>query len=261
MRIHASMDEPLAKPENPHAQEQPGIAPDAPPARRRIAAWLADRDAVRGLRPLLDPETLELEPLAGNEDPVEALRASPPDLILLDADAPGADPRETCLTLRAGPATAHLPIVVVASVAGDEDRIAMLELGADDFLAKPYSTRELVLRMRAVLRRRGGRSSRGTRRERVLRAGPLQLYADEHRLVVGGREVFLTPTECRLMYLLALRVGRIQHRDSLLHEIWGRRAGKTTRTLDVHVHRLRRKLEPEGERLETVVGIGYRLRP
>jgi two-component system phosphate regulon response regulator PhoB len=254
------MDEPLLNRDNSASQHEAATPPGTTAPRRRISAWLADRDAVRALRPLLEPDVFELDPLPGHEDPLKALRASPPDLILLDADSSGADSRETCLRLRRDPTTGHLPIVVVSSGSQDEDRIAILELGADDFLAKPYSPRELVLRMRAVLRRRDGTSKRTPRQERVLQAGPLKLFADEHRLVVGTREVFLTPTECRLMYLLALRAGRIQHRDALLHEIWGRRAGKTTRTLDVHVHRLRRKLEPEGDRLETIVGIGYRLR-
>jgi two-component system phosphate regulon response regulator PhoB len=256
------MDEPFTTSESPANRPEPTAgAGTGPPARRRICAWLADPEAVRALRQLLEPDTFTLEALAAHDDPLAPLRASLPDLVLLDEDATGADAGETCHRLRRDPATGHLPIVVVSSRARDEDRIAALERGADDFLAKPYSPRELALRVRAVLRRRGhaGRSEAGG--SPMLQAGPLRLFADEHRLVVHQQEVFLTPTECRLMYLLILRAGRIQHRESLLHEIWGRRAGKTTRTLDVHVHRLRRKLEPEGERLETIVGIGYRLRP
>lgn len=256
------MDEPLTTSET----EADGASPesrDGSPGgpNRRIAVWAADREAVRALRPLLEPDVFAIEPLSPAHDPLKALRASPPDLILLDGDADGADARDTCARLRREPATSQVGIVMVASEARDEDRIAALELGADDFLAKPYSSRELVLRMRAVLRRKAGAAPTDGRQTRMVQAGPLKLFAEEHRLVIGDEEVFLTPTECRLMYLLALRAGRIQHRESLLHEIWGRRAGKTTRTLDVHVHRLRRKLGPEEERLETIVGIGYRLRP
>lgn len=237
----------------------PGPAVRTSPSRQRIAVLLEDWDGLRPLRAMLEPDAFDLEALGRGDDIADTVRKDPPQLVLLDADTQGLDVLGMCARLRRDAVTARIPIVVVSSRARDEDRIAALEMGADDFLAKPYSPRELALRVRAVLRRGRGRAEQ-TGSERVIQAGPLKLFVEEHRLVFGAEEVFLTPTECRLMFLLALRAGRILHRDSLLNEIWGKQTGRTTRTLDVHVHRLRRKLGVEGERLETVVGIGYRLR-
>jgi two-component system phosphate regulon response regulator PhoB len=134
------------------------------------------------------------------------------------------------------------------------DRIVGLELGADDYLTKPFSPRELLLRIRAILRRRTARAGG----EPMIESGSLRLDTAAHRLAIAEQEVSLTATEFRLLQVLLERRGRVQSRAQLLSDAWGYAEDVDSRTVDTHVRRLRRKLGPEAERLETLIGVGYR---
>jgi two-component system phosphate regulon response regulator PhoB len=145
---------------------------------------------------------------------------------------------------------------------GEEvDRIVGLELGADDYISKPFSPREVVLRVKAVLRRLQPEPSEDTAASELLQVGGIELDISGHQLRLGGKEVPLTATEFRLLRLLMERNGRVQTRGQLLSDVWGYAEDIDSRTVDTHIRRLRRKLGPEADRIETVIGVGYRLRP
>ncbi len=190
----------------------------------------------------------------------EALALAPtmrPSLVLLDLMLPGMQGTEVCRRLRAEPALTGTPIIMLTARGDELDRVVGFELGADDDVTKPFSTRELVLRIRAVLRRSvaGG----ATESEGSLRVGALRIDAAAHRVWVDDEEVQLTATEFRLLTTLARRSGRVQTRGQLLQEVWEMPPDLSTRTVDTHMKRLREKLGAAGERLETVRGVGYRL--
>jgi len=195
-------------------------------------------------------------------DGVEALRVLDgqiPDLIVLDLMLPGISGMEVLTEVRRRPETSELPIILLSARREETDRIEGLQLGADDYLIKPFSPRELILRIGAVLRRSG--ESPGTAGPgRILRAGPFILEEAAVTATVGGREVDLTPTEFKLLHLLIERRGRVQSRRELLSAVWEVTASITTRTVDMHVQRLRGKLGSEGAWIETVRGFGYRFR-
>ncbi|GDX80152.1 DNA-binding response regulator [Deltaproteobacteria bacterium] len=180
-----------------------------------------------------------------------------PSLVLLDLMLPGMQGTEVCRRLRAEPALEGMPIIMLTARGEELDRVVGFELGADDYVTKPFSTRELILRIRAVLRRSGvGGALAG---EGELRAGALRIDASAHRVWVDEAEVQLTATEFRLLTTLARRSGRVQTRGQLLQEVWDMPPDLSTRTVDTHMKRLREKLGAAGDRLETVRGVGYRL--
>jgi DNA-binding response OmpR family regulator len=189
---------------------------------------------------------------------VEALadiRAHHPDLVVLDLMLPEMDGLDVCRRLRADPATAGLAIIMLTAKADEVDRIVGLELGADDYVTKPFSPKELVARTRAVLRR-----TRPADDARPLVAGALTLDVARHRVTLAGRELALTPKEFDLLHVLLASAGRALSREALLNRVWGyARADEIeSRTVDVHVRRLRAKLDVEGCRIATVKGVGYR---
>jgi two-component system, OmpR family, phosphate regulon response regulator PhoB len=179
-----------------------------------------------------------------------------PDLILLDLMLPGLDGLTVLRELKRNEALAAIPVIVLTAKGEEVDRIVGLELGADDYVTKPFSPREVLLRVKAVLRRREGEGDETA----LLRVGGLTLDVPGHRLQLDGREVRLTATEFRLLRMLMERKGRVQTRERMLSEVWGYSSDVDSRTVDTHVRRLRRKLENEAERIETVIGVGYRLR-
>ncbi|MEW6754158.1 MAG: response regulator transcription factor [Candidatus Latescibacterota bacterium] len=183
------------------------------------------------------------------------------DLVVLDLMLPGIDGLEVCRRLKQSPAHRDLPILILTARADQVDRIVGLELGADDYLVKPFSPRELVLRIRAVLRRvRAGRQAGEADEAEQLEAGPLVIDPAAHRVTVEGAPVDLTATEFRLLHTLAQRRGRVQSREELLNVVWGYEYVGYRRTVDTHVRRLRGKLGAACELVETVRGVGYRFR-
>ena len=182
-------------------------------------------------------------------------RAEKPDLIILDLMLPKMPGLELCKILKSEAATRYIPILMLTARAEEIDRVVGLECGADDYVKKPFSPREIVLRIKAILRR-------GTAEEADdrLSAGPITIDPARHEVRVNGKRVELTSLEFKLLRTLMQRRGRVQERDRLLNEVWGYESVIDTRTVDTHVRRLREKLGKAGEVVETVRGFGYRVR-
>lgn len=179
-----------------------------------------------------------------------------PALIVLDLMLPGMSGFDVLEQLRSDPDTASIAVLMLTARKDEPDRIRGLELGADDYLTKPFSPQELVLRVGAILRRVSANAAGGDQ----LRIGPIVIDRSAHRVTVEGHEVELTPTEFKLLLTLAERRGRVQARALLLETVWEAAPDIQTRTVDMHVQRLRTKLHPAGDLIETVRGFGYRLR-
>lgn len=178
-------------------------------------------------------------------------------LVLLDLMLPGIDGLEVCRLLRAKPETKNIPVLMLTARTEEVDRIVGLELGADDYLTKPFSPRELVLRVRAILRRAEVVESVS---DGTIRVGSLTIDPIEHRVQLLGEEIELTATEFRLLLTLAQRRGRVQSREELLNVVWGYEHSGYRRTVDTHLRRLRAKMGEAADYLETVRGVGYRFR-
>lgn len=190
-------------------------------------------------------------------DALAAARQERPALLVLDLMLPGASGYEVLEQLRAQPATRDVAVLMLTARRDEQDRIKGLSLGADDYLTKPFSPQELVLRVGAILRRV---SASGAGPGDVLAIGPIAIHREEHRVTVDGRPIELTPTEYKLLLLLAERRGRVQSRAHLLETVWEAAPDIQTRTVDMHVQRLRTKLGHAGDLIETVRGFGYRLK-
>jgi len=192
-------------------------------------------------------------------DAMEAIRRRTPNLVLLDLMLPDVSGTELCRRIRAEPTTSRVPIIMVTARSGEIDRVVGFEVGADDYVTKPFSPRELVLRVEAVLRRRGPAPRPEAEDEHVL--GPLTLVISRRLCQVEGDRVELTPLEFELLADLALRRGRAQTRQALLDRVWGEAATRRLgpRTVDTQVKRLREKLGPARDLIETVRGVGYRM--
>jgi DNA-binding response OmpR family regulator len=181
-------------------------------------------------------------------------RSVQPDLMVLDLMMPEIDGLEVCKILRRDPATARIPIIMLTAKAAEVDRIVGLELGADDYVTKPFSPRELVLRMNKVLRRGQAEQAEPD----TFHFGQLLIDTPRHLVQWRGKSVELTNTEFKLLALLAKRCGRVQSREHLLRDVWEYNTLVDTRTVDTHMRRLRDKLGRAAKHLETVRGVGYR---
>ncbi len=191
----------------------------------------------------------------------EALRAARdehPALIVLDLMLPGMSGFEVLEQLRADAATSGIAVLMLTARRDEPDRIRGLSIGADDYLTKPFSPQELVLRVGAILRRTAAGAAASPSDQLVV--GPIRIDRGAHRVSIEGHDVELTPTEYKLLLTLAERRGRVQARAHLLETVWEAAPDIQTRTVDMHVQRLRAKLGPAGELIETVRGFGYRLR-
>jgi two-component system phosphate regulon response regulator PhoB len=192
------------------------------------------------------------------EDGASALariRSEAPSLIILDLMLPQMSGLEICKVLKSDIATRHIPVIMLTAKAEEVDKIVGLELGADDYVTKPFSPRELVLRVNRSLRR--GKDKVPSVEKLVI--GQLTLDHARHEVLVKGQAVDLTATEFKLLALLMDRRGRVQGRDRLLNDVWGYESVIDTRTVDTHVRRLREKLGPLAAYIETVRGVGYRI--
>ncbi len=183
-----------------------------------------------------------------------AARDEKPDLIVLDLMLPEVDGLEVCKILRRDAATASIPVIMLTARATEMDRVLGLELGADDYVTKPFSPRELVIRIRKLL----ARSKLAEEPAAQLRLGEIEIDVPRHTVRVAGLPVVLTATEFRLLEILARRRGRVQSRDRLLQDVWGYENPIDSRTVDTHMRRLREKLGESAGQLETVRGVGYR---
>ena len=187
---------------------------------------------------------------------LDIARDEKPDVILLDIMMPGMDGFETCSQLKESPEVSHIPVVMVTARGEEVDRVVGFEVGADDYVVKPFSIRELLLRVRAVLRRSVTDSTSSD--DRILCFGRLRIDSAAHRVWVEEDEIVLTALEFRLLLTFIDRKDRVQSREQLLDDVWGVHAGITTRTVDVHIKRLRTKLGKAGHYVGTVRGVGYR---
>lgn len=185
---------------------------------------------------------------------LQRARDDHPALIVLDLMLPEMDGIEVCKRLKADSKTASIPIVMLTAKAEEMDRVVGLELGADDYVTKPFSPRELVLRVKTILRRARGEA----KPSEILKHGEVVVDRAKHEVTLKGRVVELTATEFRLLATLMERRGRVQTRDRLLTDVWGYEGDVDTRTVDTHVRRLREKLGKYAEAIETVRGVGYR---
>jgi len=190
-------------------------------------------------------------------DAIAAARQERPALVVLDLMLPGASGYDVLEQLRNQPATRDIAVLMLTARREEQDRIRGLSLGADDYLTKPFSPQELVLRVGAILRRM---SAGGSGPTDILNVGAITIDREEHRVSVGGSLVELTPTEYKLLLILAERRGRVQSRAHLLETVWEAAPDIQTRTVDMHVQRLRTKLGDAGDLIETVRGFGYRLK-
>ncbi len=228
-------------------------------ASARVLVVEDERDIAALVAYHLAREGYRVRTAAGGEEALEALGSERTDLVVLDLMLPGFSGYEVLSEMRRRDEWKDIPVVILTARRDEADRIKGLELGADDYVTKPFSPRELVLRVAAVLRRAQAPAVAGG--GRGLRGGPLTVALSATRATVDDRELDLTPTEFRLLSTLLERRGRVQSRQQLLEHAWDIHARIETRTVDMHVQRLRAKLGEAGDYIETVRGFGYRFRP
>jgi len=185
---------------------------------------------------------------------ISRYKTSKPELVLLDLMLPDISGLEVARLMRESDAR-RVPIIIVTARGEESDRIKGLELGAEDYIVKPFSVKELLLRVRNVLRR----ASEPSTAPELLTRGQINLDIARHEVIVGGSPVVLTALEFRLLKTFLERPGRVQTRETLLSDVWGIDADITTRTVDTHIKRLREKLGPAGDIIETIRGVGYKL--
>jgi DNA-binding response OmpR family regulator len=196
------------------------------------------------------------EVVASGDEALKAAAEQPPDLIVLDLNLPVLGGLEVCRLLRTRPSTAHTPIIMLTARTSEADRVTGLDAGADDYITKPFSLRELAARVRAVLRR--GKSDEPANTPLIYRGKHLTADFDAVAISVDGEAVRLTRREFELLRYMYENRNRVLSRDRLLERVWGYDRVVETRSVDVHVGRLRAKLGPAGKQIETVVGLGYR---
>jgi DNA-binding response OmpR family regulator len=214
-----------------------------------------DRDVAELIRHALERDGFRVRTCADGSVAAASIESDPPDVVVLDVMLPGLDGLEICRRLRRNPRTAATPIVMLTARAEDVDVVAGLEVGADDYVTKPFSPRVLTARVRSVIRR----AAQASDPTEVTRVGPIAIDVGRHEVSVEGRAVALTATEFRLLRYLVSRPGRVRSRLEIVEEALGD-IDVLERTVDAHVTSLRRKLGKAGDRVETVRGVGYRLR-
>jgi two-component system phosphate regulon response regulator PhoB len=214
-----------------------------------------ERDLVHVLEFNLRQAGYETSSAYDGEEALAKVRQKMPDLVILDLMLPDVPGTEVCRQLKSNPRTKAVPVIMLTARGEEVDRVVGFELGADDFVTKPFSVRELVLRIKAVLRR-GAPVEEGKLRESV---GPIRVDTEGHRCFVGQIEVELTALEFKLLATFMTRLGRVQTRETLLEDVWQMSSEVQTRTVDTHVKRLREKLGEGRDLIETVRGVGYRM--
>jgi len=203
----------------------------------------------------LDSEGYSVESAFNGKDALKLIEEKIPDLILLDLMLPDMSGLEICRILRSSKKTKNIPIMMVTAKGEEIDRIVGFELGADDYIVKPFSIREFMLRVAAMLKRSGDTINND---EEKIIFGSLEIDIAAHRVKLKDKEIPLTAKEFSLLHYLVERIGRVSTRDALLDDVWGYNCEVTTRTVDTHVKRLRAKLSDVGNNIETVRGVGYR---
>lgn len=227
-------------------------------AGEKIVVIEDEPDILELLQFNLGREGYEVAAAGTGTEGLATVRRETPDLVLLDLLLPGVDGLDVCRQLRADPETRDVPIIMVTAKGEESDVVLGLGLGADDYVQKPFSPRELIARVRAVLRRTGAREDEPSS-SRLVRGG-IVIEPERHRVTVDGERRRLTPTEFRLLHFLAAHPGRVFTRDQLINRAIGENAIVIDRNIDVHIRALRRKLGGQREVIETIRGVGYSFR-
>jgi len=214
-----------------------------------------DPDIAQLIGHYLEKAGHQVDVLSSGKAVMPSVRKNPPDLVVLDLMLPELDGLMICQAMRTDPQTAAIPIIMVTARGEEADRITGLELGADDYVTKPFSPKELAARVTALLRRAARPATAGG----ILRYGPIAIDADRHAVTVSGEEVRLTAKEFLLLQYLLQHRGRVLSRDLLLTDVWGYQYTGGTRTVDVHIRRLREKMPVLTDAIETVKQFGYKL--
>jgi DNA-binding response OmpR family regulator len=221
----------------------------------RILVVEDDGDIAELIRHYLEKAGHSVERLSSGTGVMARLREAPADLVVLDLMLPGLDGSRVCQAMRADGATAAIPIIMLTARGDESDRIAGLELGADDYVTKPFSPKELVARVAARLRRPVPAVATSS----VVEYGPITIDADRHTVTSDGEDVRLTAKEFLLLHYLISHRGRVLSRDLLLTDVWGYQYTGGTRTVDVHIRRLREKLPVLNDAIQTIKQFGYKL--
>ncbi|MCG9129318.1 response regulator transcription factor [Candidatus Poribacteria bacterium] len=217
-----------------------------------------ERDIVDLIRYNLKQENFKVDVVRNGADVLPRAVENPPDLILLDLMLPEVDGLIVCRLLKNDPRTKKIPIVMLTAKSDEQDRVTGLELGADDYITKPFSPREVVLRINAVLRRLN--AGNNDEDENKIETHGVVIDLNRHQVLTDDGAIDLTATEFKLITLFAKSPGRVFNRDILMDVIWDQEYYGIDRTIDTHVSRLRRKLGKLGKHIETVYGVGYRLK-
>jgi two-component system phosphate regulon response regulator PhoB len=186
---------------------------------------------------------------------LERVNSEKPDLVILDLMLPEIGGIEICKAIRRNESSSTIPVLMVTAKGEEIDKVVGFEVGADDYLVKPFSTRELLLRVKAILRRTSNEKPEG----KIFNAGMVSIDTESHRVTSDGEEITLTITEFKLLLTLMERLGRMQSREQLLDHVWGYSSDADTRTVDTHITRLRSKLGSAGDLIKTIRGFGYRM--
>ncbi|MBD3426816.1 MAG: response regulator [Candidatus Omnitrophica bacterium] len=225
-------------------------------AKKRILIIEDDKDIAKLVKYNLEKAGFECAVSSTGENALEVLDRNPVDLILLDIMLPQIDGLEVCRRIKQDEKLSNIPVVMLTAKGEEVDRVVGFELGADDYIVKPFSPRELILRVKAILKR----VTKPEPKADILKSGKLKVDISRHMVTVDKKEVTLTPMEFDLLGTLMKRAGRVQSRERLLNDVWDIASDVTTRTVDTHVKRLREKLGKAGDAIETVRGIGYKFR-
>jgi two-component system, OmpR family, phosphate regulon response regulator PhoB len=225
------------------------------PVRQRILIVDDERDIVQVLEFGLKQAGFDTVAAGDAAQALARVRETQPDLVVLDLMLPDLPGTEVCRQFKSSARTCALPVIMLTARGDEVDKVVGFELGADDYITKPFSVREVVLRVKAILRRNAPGEPSGPREV----VGPLRIDPEAHRAYVEGKEVELTALEFRLLSTFMSRAGRVQTREQLLHDVWEMAGDLQTRTVDTHVKRLREKLGSGRDLIETVRGIGYRM--
>jgi two-component system alkaline phosphatase synthesis response regulator PhoP len=215
-----------------------------------------ERDLIELVRYNLDKEGYDVVAASDGTSGLEIATKHKPDLVVLDLMMPGMDGLEVCRRMRGDERTRRIPVIMLTAKAAEADRIVGLEMGADDYVTKPFSPRELVARVKAVLRR----TSEQQEPTEMIRSGELAIDAKRHEVTYAGQPVALTATEFRILQFLAGRPGRVVTREEIIDAALGREAAIFDRTIDVHITAIRKKLGNGGVSIETVRGFGYKFK-
>jgi two-component system, OmpR family, alkaline phosphatase synthesis response regulator PhoP len=222
--------------------------------RKRIIVVDDDKDIRKLVESILAKEGFVTTGAENAADAMKKIQASKPDLVLLDLQLPDKDGFEVCKDLRNDPATKYVPIVFLTVQNLDSYKIAGLEIGADDYITKPFNQTELLARVKAVLRRVDWRD----KKESILTDGPLAVDLDKHAVHMDSKSLDLSPKEFDLLVTLMRNQGKVMTREELSETVWGHEYFENTRTVDVHVGRLRKKISKLGDKIKTIERIGYR---